>query len=197
MMTFIAIAAAVSAVAAAWDLKTGRIPNWLTLGGVAAGIGGHLLSAGLSGGCEAGLKSAAWSVGGALFCALGPSILYFKGGMGGGDLKLFAAIGALCHPLIGMECQVYGLIVAAVFAPARLANEGRLLSVITGTLALVINPLLPRARRRSVPPEMLTWFRLGPAIFAGTALTLLAHSHELFAAAPPHEEALNWLPFRG
>jgi hypothetical protein len=28
---------------------------------------------------------------------------------------------------------------------------------------------------------MLTWFRLGPAIFAGTLLTLMAHGFELLA----------------
>jgi prepilin peptidase CpaA len=182
MSTFLVIALVVSAVAAIWDMRTGRMPNWLTLGGIAAGVFGHLVQSWLAGGFRAGLTSAAWSIGGAVFCALAPLVLYWKGGMGGGDLKLFAAIGALCHPMLGIECQVYALAVAALLAPARLAYDGRLFAVLAGSLALLVNPLLPRARRRGVPPEMLTWFRLGPAIFGGTLLTLLAHAYEILAS---------------
>jgi prepilin peptidase CpaA len=169
----------VSAIAAAWDMKTGRIPNWLTLGGVAAGVTGHLAQGVIAMSWQAALYGALLSIAGAVFCSIAPLVLYAKGGMGGGDLKLFAAIGALCHPLLGIECQIYALAVAAVAAPARLAYEGRLFAVLGGSLALLLNPLLPRERRRVVPPEMMTWFRLGPAIFAGTLLTLVAHGFEL------------------
>jgi prepilin peptidase CpaA len=182
MSTFLVIAVAVSAVAAAWDMRTGRIPNWLTLGALAVGFFGHLTQSWLTLGSRAALASAAWSVGGAVFCALAPLALYWKGGMGGGDLKLFAAIGALCHPMLGIECQVYALVVAALLAPAKLAYDGRLFAVLAGSLALLVNPLLPPARRRVLPPEMRTWFRLGPAIFGGTLLTLVVHAHEILAA---------------
>jgi prepilin peptidase CpaA len=179
MFIFLVVATLAAAIAAAWDLKTGRIPNWLTLGGVALGVGGHLAQGLLGSDGRAALHGALLSVAGALFCSIAPLVLYWKGGMGGGDLKLFAALGALCHPMLGIECQIYALVVAAVAAPARLAYEGRLLSVLGGSLALLVNPFLPRARRRAVPAEMMSWFRLGPAIFAGTLLTLMAHGFEL------------------
>ena len=83
--------------------------------------------------------------------------------------------------MLGIECQIYALVVAAVVAPARLAYDGRLFAVLGGSIALLFNPLLPPERRRVVPREMLTWFRLGPAIFAGTLLTLMAHGFELLA----------------
>ena len=41
MFLFMVAAVAVSAVAAAWDWKTGRIPNWLTYGAILAGVVGH------------------------------------------------------------------------------------------------------------------------------------------------------------
>jgi prepilin peptidase CpaA len=179
MFTFLVIATLAAAIAAAWDWKTGQIPNWLTLGGIALGVAGHFAHGFALSGARAALHGALLSMAGALLCAIAPLMLYWKGGMGGGDLKLFAALGALCHPMLGIECQVYALVVAAVVAPARLAHEGRLLSVLGGSLALLLNPFFPRARRRAVPTEMMTWFRLGPAIFAGTLLTLMAHSFEL------------------
>jgi len=179
MFIFLVVATLAAAIAAAWDLKTGRIPNWLTLGGVALGVAGHLVHGFVGSDARAALHGALLSVAGALFCSIAPLALYWKGGIGGGDLKLFAALGALCHPMLGIECQIYALAVAAVAAPARLAYEGRLFAVLGGSLALLINPLLPRERRRVVPPEMMTWFRLGPAIFAGTLLTLVAHGFEL------------------
>ena len=181
MFTFLVVATLAAAIAAAWDLKTGRIPNWLTLGGIASGIAGHLAHGVVTSDAQAALHGALLSVAGALFCSLAPLALYWKGGIGGGDLKLFAALGALCHPMLGIECQIYALVVAAVIAPARLAYDGRLFAVLGGSLALLFNPFLPRERRRTVPREMLTWFRLGPAIFAGTLLTLLAHGFELLA----------------
>ncbi len=107
--------------------------------------------------------------------------MYMKGAMGGGDLKLFAAIGALCQPLLGIEAEMYGLVVAAVIAPARLAFRGELLRVLGNSLALVTNPLRPAAERRALPPEMMSWFRLGPAIFAGTVLLVVVHGYEFLA----------------
>ncbi len=95
--------------------------------------------------------------------------------MGGGDLKLFAAIGALCQPMIGIEAEMYAFVVAAVVAPARLAYQGRLLEVLKNSLSLLLNPLRSKQARQEVPPEMMTWFRLGPAVFVGTAGALVAH----------------------
>jgi prepilin peptidase CpaA len=159
-------------MAAAIDFKTGLIPNWLSLGGIAVGVVGHLVRGSVLVDWRAGLHEGAASVAGLLLCSLAPGLLYLRGAMGGGDLKLFAAVGALCHPLVGIEVQMYSLLVAAIVAPARLAYQGQLLRVLGGTLSVVINPFLPASRRRSLPSEALTSFRLGPAIFLGAALSL-------------------------
>ena len=68
------------------DLKTARVPNWLTGGGLIAGIGVRTFLAG-----GAGLETA---LAGAL---LGGGILFIPflvRGIGGGDVKLMAAVSA-------------------------------------------------------------------------------------------------------
>jgi prepilin peptidase CpaA len=77
-------------VAALYDLRFRKIPNWLNVGGLVFAIA----FACLEGGFE-GLKTAGF---GAL-CALAIyAPLYLLRGMGAGDVKLMAAVGALCGP---------------------------------------------------------------------------------------------------
>src|SRR5688572_14968915 len=103
-----------SAIAAVADYRTGRIPNWLTLGGILLGVVGHVAYGWIVVNRATGLSNGAFAVAGLLFCSLAPGLLYWKGGMGGGDLKLFAAIGALLHPLLGIEAQMYSFLIAAI-----------------------------------------------------------------------------------
>lgn len=182
MLPFLLVAVVVSAIAAISDVKSGRIPNWLTLGAIVLGVVGHFICGWSTDGLRTGLYQAAFSLGGLAFCALAPFVMYWKGAMGGGDLKLFAAIGALCHPMLGIESQMYALIIAAVAAPARLAYEGRLFRVIGDSFAMLLNPFRPVDKRRVMPREAMTWFRLGPAIFGGVATTFLIH---VYAVASP------------
>jgi prepilin peptidase CpaA len=171
------VAVVLTAIAAVWDHKTGEIPNWLTMGAVAGGIVGHTLYGWHVAGFKTGLVEGATSVAGLLFCSLAPAFMYWKGGMGGGDLKLYAGLGALCHPMLGIEMQMYSLIVAAIAAPARLAYEGRLFQVLSGSFAVFLNPFRAPEKRRAIPTEATAWFRMGPAIFGGALLTLLIHSY--------------------
>ena len=181
MSLFLLFTVGVCAYAALSDYRTGLIPNWLTLGAALAGVLGHLVYGSLLVGGWAGLHEGAASVAGLLLCSLAPGVMYWKGAMGGGDLKLFAAIGALCQPVVGIEIQMYSLVIAALIAPARLAYEGRLLRAMSGTLSVALNPFLPRARQRALPPEALTSFRLGPAIFVGAALSVALRGYALLS----------------
>jgi prepilin peptidase CpaA len=181
VLWFVLTAIALAAIAAVIDYRTGTIPNWLTIGGLVLGLLGHGAYGWFAVDFKAGASESALSLAGALFCSLAPALLFWKGGMGGGDLKLYAAIGALCHPLLGIEIQMYSLVVAAVVAQARLAYEGRLFGVLGGSLALLLNPFRSEAKRKAAPAETMVWFRLGPAIFAGAVLSLCVH---LFASAP-------------
>ncbi len=170
---FLLAAVALSAVAAAYDARKGEIPNALTLGPLALALPVHALLEAPHGMKAAALALAA-SVGGAALCALVPLLLYWKGAIGGGDVKLLAALGALLGPSVGLEATTYAFVAAALVAPARMAWEGKLLATLGNTLALVVNPLLPAARRRPLAPEMLTWMRFGPSIFVGTLAAAVA-----------------------
>ena len=80
----------VLALACISDLRTRRIPNVLTFSAVAAALVFHLLTGGWS--------AAGWSIAG---CVLG-ALLFFPmfalRGMGAGDVKLLAAVGAWLGP---------------------------------------------------------------------------------------------------
>jgi len=91
MLAYLTLAALVvlAAAAAWWDVRERRIPNALTVVGLAAAL---LLRAPLGlGSVWAGLVGA----GIALLLSL---VLFLAGGMGGGDVKLLAAVGAFLGP---------------------------------------------------------------------------------------------------
>ncbi|CAN5342085.1 prepilin peptidase [soil metagenome] len=176
MMPFLVAAVAVAFLAAAIDSRTGEIPNWLTLGPLVAGIFGHAAYA-LAHGAPAAdaLESSAGSLFGALACAVIPLILYRQDAIGGGDVKLLAALGAILQWRWGIEAEMYSFFAAGLLAPARLAYEGKLFRTLKNAALLAINPILPKAKRRPIEPTLLTWFRFGPAIFVGTCVMAYLH----------------------
>jgi prepilin peptidase CpaA len=148
-------------LAAAWDLRTGRIPNRLVLPAAALGL---VLNAAF-GGTAGALRSAT----GAIVAALVPWGLYRASGgraIGGGDVKLFAALGALHGPLAALEVELSACVLLGTYALVAHAYRGGLLRVLGNAARLLLNPLLPTARRRHVESEALTSMRMGPAIAA-------------------------------
>jgi prepilin peptidase CpaA len=175
MHAFLLAAAAMTAVAAWTDFRTGKIPNLVTVVPLAAAPFAHALYAALHGGARAAAIAFAYSVVGAIVCGLVPLLLYRLEAIGGGDVKLFLALGALCMPMLGLEAELYGFVAAALVAPARLAFEGKLFATLGNAGRLAVNPLLPRSKRVEVDPAKMTWFKMGPAIFAGTVLAVFAN----------------------
>jgi prepilin peptidase CpaA len=171
------LAAAIVALLAAWtDWRTGHMPNGLTLGPLAVAPVAHAVAAGIAAHAfRPAVEAAGFSVLGAIACAASPLALYRASAIGGGDVKLFAALGALLRTLIGVEAQFYAFIAASVLSLGALAYQGKLFRVLGNTLTLALNPLLPRDKRREITPEMMTWARFGPAIFVGTAAAAILH----------------------
>ncbi len=102
-------------LAAFSDVRTRRIPNWLTVSGAVLGLALHAWYGGLPGALS--------SLGGAAF-GLGIFILFFiAGGMGAGDVKLFGAVGALVGPqalvLVFVFTGLLGALAAAAVAIRR------------------------------------------------------------------------------
>ncbi len=170
------VAIAVVAIGAILDWRKGEIPNWLTMPALLGAPFIHVTRFAVAKeAMETSLYEGAYSLGGAALCAVVPLILFRQNAIGGGDVKLFAAIGALLQPVLGVEAQMYGFFAGAILAPARLAYEGKLLSTIRNSFAIGANFFLPKARQRSVDATTLSWFRLGPAIFIGVVLTVYLH----------------------
>lgn len=183
---FLAFATLVSIAGAWFDWRSGKqaevgegregeIPNALTLGALAIAPIVWLAWGWHVAGPRAGLEAAGFSCLGAFTCALIPLFMWQGGAMGAGDVKLLAAIGAILRPLVGIEAEFYAFAAAAIIVPAQLAWHGKLFKTLGNSLALAINPLLPKNKRREIPKESMTWARFGPAIALGTLIAALFH----------------------
>jgi len=177
---FLMAAVLIAAIAAWFDWRSGEMPNVVTLGPlIAAPVAHGVLAAVTSRTFNATVEAMGFSVLGAAVCAAVPLALYRASAIGGGDVKLFAALGALLRTLVGVEAQFYACLAACVIAFGRLAYEGKLFRVLGNTVMLAVNPLLPKERRREVTPDMMTWARFGPAIFVGTSAAAIVHWRHL------------------
>jgi prepilin peptidase CpaA len=88
------------------DIRHRIIPNWLTLTAVLCGVLFHFIAEGLHGLIFSGCG---------LLCGFGILfILYLFGALGAGDVKLFAAIGALAGVEFVMNSLVYALLYAGL-----------------------------------------------------------------------------------
>ena len=69
---------------------------------------------------------------------------------------------------------IAGFVIGALYVPAKLAWQGRLLSTVTGSLRALLNPLRRADARTEIPEALRMRVRLGPAICAGViaAITL-------------------------
>jgi prepilin peptidase CpaA len=168
-----------TALAGFVDYRTGHIPNRLIVASALLGLClhffVHFVVVRLP---EQALTelffAASINVGvGLLGCAAVPLLLYRVGAMGGGDVKLLACVGIWAGPILGLQVELYAFVLAALYAPARLAYQGELFRLLGNSAALLRNPFLPKARRKQVPQALLTELRFGPAVFAATALVAL------------------------
>lgn len=172
---FILAAILVTGLAAWFDWRTGEIPNWLNFGALGGGVIGHAVVGGLNEGLSGAGEGALFSVLGAGACALVPYLLWRNGAIFGGDVKLLAALGAILRTMLGIEAEMYSFIAATLYAPIRLAYEGKLMRTLGNTVALVKNLFVPKARRREVPQEMMAEMRFAPSVFVATLVAAALH----------------------
>ena len=158
---------ALTSLAAITDARTGLIPNWFTLP--------TLAMAPLVHGLLQGPGALGFSIAGAVVCGVVPLLLFGLRAIGGGDLKLFAALGALWGMQLGLEAQLLSYMLGALYALCLLAYRGTLLATLGRSLALLVTPFLHTSRRKPPPAEAMTPIRLGAAIFLASSL-LVARS---------------------
>lgn len=172
-MSYIAIVTFVVLAIAVWkDLQSNKIPNWLTLPSIVIGLALCYFDNGLI-----GLKLSAIGLGVGFVVFLIPFAL---GGMGGGDVKLMAAVGAL----IGWPLVVWAVLLSCVTAlfgaVAKAIWKGRFLKLLTNTWLIIKNTLIALAMRRPATEikevtriQAAVYVPFGVAIAIGTLWALL------------------------
>jgi prepilin peptidase CpaA len=154
---------ALVSMATAIDVRTRRIPNWLTMPSLAAGLAVNAYAAGWRGFLE--------SVEGiALAVAMVGALCWIRA-MGLGDLKLCAAVGAW----IGPASLVFALVIAAMaggFLALGYAMWRGNLDVVLGRTANLTLPD-PSKRFKDLHTEGLT-IPYAPAIATGVLFAFLA-----------------------
>lgn len=103
LLPFIGIAILMT-IAVVIDVKTRRIPNWLTVSAFVCGVLYHAVTNGWQG---VGFAMGGFGVGFGILL-----VLWLVGGGGGGDVKLMGAVGAWVGPL----CTLFIFLGSAVFA---------------------------------------------------------------------------------
>jgi prepilin peptidase CpaA len=160
-------ALALCAAAVVWDVRTRRIPNLLTLGGALAGLALHTSTLGLPGVWH---SFSGWLVGCALFFPF-----FALGGMGAGDVKFLAAMGAWLGPSMAVFVALYAGIAGGGMAIVASVARGYFTQMCTNLWGLLmfwrvagLQPMpgltLPTAASPRLP--------YGLAIAAGTVTAL-------------------------
>jgi prepilin peptidase CpaA len=115
---------------AGWlDWRTRRIPNWLTMTGLAAGLAVNTAYSGWAG-TKLGLEGAGVGLG-----VLLPFVLLR--GLGAGDWKLMGGLGAFVGPWHTLEILVVSIFVAGGMALAEAIRRRRLLATLRNLWTLL------------------------------------------------------------
>ena len=164
-MLLLGVTAVITGIAAVTDWRSGVIPNWLTLPPIAGAPIVYFLLYGQSG--------AVFSLLGMLGAGLVPYLMFRLRAMGGGDVKLFAALGALHGLSLGLEMLIASMVLSCVWAVVMLARRGELGRVLLGSVRLARNSVVPARFRREVPTQTMTELRMAPLIMVASLAVLV------------------------
>jgi prepilin peptidase CpaA len=128
-------------LAALWDLRSRKIPNWLTLSGAVAGVTLHAVFDGWH-----GVRFAFAGMGLALALLL--PLVYLRA-LGAGDWKLMGAVGAFLGWQLSLFVLFGSILVAGIMAVAQIIRTDRVATTLRnlwtlikgfGTFGIVKNP---------------------------------------------------------
>lgn len=154
--------AAVLLMAMWTDLRSSRIPNWLTFSAMGFALVVHAWLGGVLGAlvCLEGLGA-----GLGLFL-----ILYASGSIGAGDVKLMAAVGAIIGPSGALMTAVLAILVGGVYALGAMCFQWGVIGAVRKLAFAIQGSVL--VRDKAWQHELALPFRLryGLAIAGGTLL---------------------------
>jgi prepilin peptidase CpaA len=147
------------------DVRTRRIPNWLT-----GAIAGAAFGLAFGGGPVTPLRALLGLVVGLALMLPGHII----GATGAGDVKLMAAVGGIVGPDVIFRVFLYSAVAGGVLAVVVALRRGRLSATLRATTNLVTQPV--HAKRAIEASDRANRFAYGPAIAVGTFISLVVHS---------------------
>lgn len=122
-------ALAVAALGAVKDVASSKIPNWLTYGGLLAAIPARFLALGWHGVTASLIGVLA---GGGIFF-----VLFLLGGMGGGDVKLMAAVSAWAGAEQTIMILIATAIAGGIIGLGYMIFRGKVLRTLANTFELL------------------------------------------------------------
>ena len=148
-----------------YDVRFRRIPNMFVLAALVAGLVINISFGGTSGALS--------SLGGFAVAFVPMFLLHVFGAMGAGDVKLFAAIGAVLGLALVPMTFVVVVMMGALLAVYSMVRAGTVLSTMHGVLRIFVG-ILPgwEMPRFSVPPDRRHTIPYGVAIMLGSLITV-------------------------
>ena len=159
MDAFGVIALLIGLAACVTDVRSRRIPNVLTFSAAVAAV---LVHGAVSGWAGVGTSMAGWAAGAALFMPF-----FLLGGMGGGDVKLLAAIGAWLGPREAIWLAIYASMAGGAVALIVALSHGYL-----------------KVALRNVWTLLTYWWLVGPKPMPGLTLDQKTQMPRLAYAIP-------------
>ena len=156
---------AVALICAGTDLFKKRVYNVITYPAILLGFAIQIASYGLPG---------LWSALAGFAIGFFPAfMLLVLGGMGGGDVKLMGAIGAIAGGVAATEALLLGVLFGALIGFGQLAWHGVLFRSLARQVRMMVGLVIPSLRPKGpVPPELKHELRFGVALAMGTLVTL-------------------------
>jgi prepilin peptidase CpaA len=148
-----------------YDVRYRRIPNAFVL---AALVGGLALN-----GIFGGLSGIATSLGGCALAFVLMFILHIFGAMGAGDVKLFAAIGAVTGAPLVVPTFLVVVLTGGLLAVVSIIRAGTVISTLHRVLQILVG-LLPgwQMPKFAVPADRTHTIPYGVAITMGSIISI-------------------------
>jgi prepilin peptidase CpaA len=154
----------IAVVAAATDLAVRRVFNVLTLPAIVAALAWHVGEAGPG-------AIGAWASG--LVAGFLPMLLLFLlGGLGGGDVKLAAALGAFLGWEATLQVLFVAVVVGAGWAAWLVASRGQIRRTLGNLKTIVLSLVLPHCRPVAAESLGSTAIPFGVALAVATLVVV-------------------------
>jgi prepilin peptidase CpaA len=144
------------------DIRSARIPNWLTFSAMGFALVGHGWLGGLEG-ASFGLAGLGTGLG--LFL-----ILYVSGSIGAGDVKLMAAVGAFTGPYGALVSGLLAVLVGGVYALGAMWYEWGFIAAGRRLHCAVRGAILTGGKVWAEELQLPFRLRYGLAVAGGTLL---------------------------